>query len=435
MIKAYPSYKSSGIIWIKEIPSHWDCGQLKYKLARNDGGVWGDETPDDSEEGTIVLRSTEITINGQWNFQNPARRNLNVTEIEKSSLKTGDLLITKSSGSEAHIGKTALVTPEIEQLEACYSNFMQRIHPQQDMESHFLFFFMNSALAREQFNYFSTTTTGLANLNSAIIGGLLVPFPSFSEQESIADYLDRKTAQIDTLIAKKWRQIELLQEQRTALINQAVTKGLDPSVPMKDSGFDWLGKIPDHWNLKRIKYIALRRVEQVDNNDDYGLLVSLDSIESKTGRLIGIGTFEGQGNKFAKGDVLFCKLRPYLCKVIIAPQGGIAVSDLLVLTPSEEVESRYLFYRLIESNFISVVDSSTYGAKMPRASWDFISNLKCPLPPVAEQQAIADFLDKQMSQIDIMVEKSYQQIRILQEYRTALISEAVTGKIDVRGGA
>lgn len=219
--------KASKIVWLGGIPAHWDCGQLKRKLLSNDGGVWGDEIYDDSGEGSIVLRSTEITIDGKWNINNPARRKLIDSEIEKSTLKAGDLLITKSSGSESHIGKTALVTLDVEQLDACFSNFMQRIRPHQDMDSRFLYYFMNSRLAREQFNYFSTTTTGLANLNSGIINNLLAPFPPLFEQKTIADFLDWKTTQIDKYKAIAQESLDTIQEYRTALITEAVTGKID----------------------------------------------------------------------------------------------------------------------------------------------------------------------------------------------------------------
>lgn len=194
----------------------------------------------------------------------------------------------------------------------------------------------------------------------------------------------------------------------------------------KESGYDWTGNIPEHWNMVQFKFAAPRKTEQTENVKEFGLQIALENIESKTGRLIQNGSFEGLGYIFRKGDVLFNKLRPYLCKVVIAPESGVAVSDLLVLRPSVFVDKRYLFYRMLESNFISVVNGSTYGAKMPRASWDFIGNLKTPIPPIPEQQAIADFLDRKTAQIDTLIAKKQRQVDLLQEKRTALINQVVT---------
>jgi type I restriction enzyme, S subunit len=191
----------------------------------------------------------------------------------------------------------------------------------------------------------------------------------------------------------------------------------------KESGYDWVGEIPEHWEMVQLKFAAPRKTDQTENVKEFGFQIALENIESKTGKLITNGSFEGLGNIFRKGDVLFNKLRPYLCKVLIAPNDGVAVSELLVLRPREDIDKRFLFYRLLENKFISVVDGSTYGAKMPRANWDFIGNLKIPVPPLPEQQAIADFLDCKTAQIDTLIEKKQRQIDLLQEQRTALINQ------------
>jgi type I restriction enzyme S subunit len=194
----------------------------------------------------------------------------------------------------------------------------------------------------------------------------------------------------------------------------------------KDSEYDWIGNIPEHWKMVQLKFVAPRKTEQTEDVKGFGFQIALENIESKTGKIISSGSFEGLGNIFRKDDVLFNKLRPYLCKVVIAPNDGVAVSELLVLRPREDIDKRFLFYRLLESKFISVVDGSTYGAKMPRANWDYIGNLKIPTPPLPEQQAIADFLDRKTAQIDTLIEKKQRQIDLLHEQRTALINHAVT---------
>ena len=224
MMKRYPTYKDSGVEWIGEIPEHWNAGKLRYGITKNDGGAWGDDFDDN---GVIVLRSTEITLDGNWKIEEPARRLLTETEIEKTKLQKGDLLITKSSGSEKHIGKTAVVTEEVESLSACFSNFMQRIRPHQNQDSRYLHYILNSNLAREQYNYLSQTTTGLANLSAEIIGNIQIPFLPFPEQQSISDYLNQKTNEIDNLIGKYEKAIELLKEYRTTLISEVVTGKMD----------------------------------------------------------------------------------------------------------------------------------------------------------------------------------------------------------------
>ena len=254
-MKRYPEYKESGVEWIGEVPNHWRYSRLKFHLAENSGGIWGQD--DEFGNGTFVLRSTEITIDGSWDLQRLIKRQLGEEESERFLLREDDLVITKSSGSQDHIGKTGLVDKKIESMFVCYSNFVQKLRPQSHINSKFLHYFMNCPLAREQYKYQSETTTGLANLSTKSIDELLISVPPTREQTQIANFLDYKTGQIDELIRAKERRIELLQEQRTALINQAVTKGLDPNVEMKPSGVEWIGEIPKHWEVTQIKQVAL----------------------------------------------------------------------------------------------------------------------------------------------------------------------------------
>lgn len=195
----------------------------------------------------------------------------------------------------------------------------------------------------------------------------------------------------------------------------------------KDSGVEWLKDIPSHWEVKRVKHSVKLRTEQTEQMERYNLHVALENIESWTGRLLTPVTgYTGRGDLFWKGDVLFSKLRPYLAKVVLAKDDGVAIGELLIFKPNDILDSRYLFYRLLSSPFISLVDGSTYGTKMPRASWDFISNIKWTIPPLVEQHAISCFLDRKTKQIDTLVEKKRKQIEFLREQRTAIINEAVT---------
>ncbi|MBA7532720.1 hypothetical protein ES705_24950 [subsurface metagenome] len=216
--------KDSGVEWLGEIPAHWEVKKLKHVLLRNDGGVWGD---DYDENGTIVLRSTEQTIEGEWCIDEPAIRRIDAGEYKKSKLICGDLLITKSSGSELHIGKTTLVTKNIEDMNCCFSNFMQRIRLLSNYSPKYIYYVFNCILGREQLVYYSNTTTGLANLSSTIIGNIHIAIPNYSEQQAITDFLDRETASIDSLIGRINQAIEKLQEYRTTIITAAVTGKID----------------------------------------------------------------------------------------------------------------------------------------------------------------------------------------------------------------
>jgi len=273
----------------------------------------------------------------------------------------------------------------------------------------------------------------IGNVNGQKYANFPFAIPSDRELKVIADFLDKKTALIDSLVEKKKRQIELLKEQRQAVINQAVTKGLNPNVEMKDSGIEWLGKIPKHWRVKRLKYLVSLVNDKSESNDNYDYRIALENIEGFTGRIIGTcETLENGGNIFQKGDVLFNKLRPYLCKVFVAPRDGLATGELLVLRCNNLSINQFVFFRLLSNCFIDVINGSTYGTKMPRANGEFIGNLEIPFPNIDEQATIVEYLKKHFAESDDAISKAEKQIELLQEYRTALISEAVTGKIDVR---
>ncbi|ENV1419323.1 restriction endonuclease subunit S, partial [Campylobacter upsaliensis] len=256
---------------------------------------------------------------------------------------------------------------------------------------------------------------------------MFLPLPPLQEQKEIAEFLDKKCEKIQNYIDKKQKLITLLQEKKQALINQAVTKGLNPNIEFKNSGIDYLGLIPHHWEVKKLKYLATLR-NQKSNDSDFK--VGLENIESQTGKYISTNevVFEDSGIYFYKNDILFGKLRPYLAKVFLADREGVCVSEFLVLTPKKQC-GNFLKFLMLSPLFISVVDGSTYGSKMPRASWEFIGNLKIPLPPLHEQKEIAAFLDSKVAQINSVIEKTKRQITLIKEYKNTLLNEAVCGRV------
>jgi len=217
-------FKPSGVEWIGDIPEHWEACQLKRYLLRNDGGVWGSGF---SEDGVIVFRSTEQTVDGQWRITDPARRILTEAERIGAILEAGDLLVTKSSGSPSHIGKTTLVTDEIAALSPCFSNFMQRLRVKQRVEPEYLWLYMNSRAARTQLQYLSNSTTGLGNLSESIVGRIVAFLPPKPEQLAILSGLKSEMTPIDTAIQKAENEIELMREYRTRLISDVVTGQVD----------------------------------------------------------------------------------------------------------------------------------------------------------------------------------------------------------------
>lgn len=445
--KPYPAYKDSGVEWLGDVPSSWEVKPLKWLLTHNEGGVWGDDP--ESLDNTIVLRSTDQTVNGRWKITDPALRTLSAKDRASALLVTGDLVVTKSSGSSLHIGKTTLVSSEIAELGCCYGNFMQRLRTSQSFIPKLAWYFMNNGLARLQLDMLSNSTTGLANLNSTLIGEIIVPVSSVAEQIQITLFLDHETARIDGLIEEQKRLIELLREKRQAVISHAVTKGLDASVPMKDSGVEWLGQIPARWQAGALRwyatiqggvakgkdykgletismpYLRVANVQNgfVDLNEVKEIQVLESEVERYSLRAGDVLMNEGGDNdKLGRGAVWQGQIEPCLHQnhiFAIRPNQSLKAEWLTIFTQSDQART-YFFLNSKQSTNLASISASN------------VMNMLIPLPPISEQQAIVMYLTKHQEQHDELTDIAITTVQLLQERRSALISAAVTGKIDVR---
>jgi restriction endonuclease S subunit len=436
--KRYERYKDSGVDWIGEIPEHWEKMSLKM-LASNeknsfvDGPFGSDLKNEEYQDDGIPLIQLNNIVDGKHILQNIKYiSEEKAQELCRHVIYPNDIVIAKMAYP---VARAARVNEEYDKYVIVAD--CVRLKPNiTKCDVRFLVYVINCPYVRSQAEIVASGTTRL-RISLGSLKNLQVFLPTLDEQKSIADYLDQKTAEIDGLIADKEKLIELLQEKRQAIITEAVTKGLNPNVRLKDSGIEWIGEIPEHWNLRRIRYLANIRNVKASDSDIDKTYVGLENIESKTGKLLTNGDDEQQfvgetANIFKKGDVLFGKLRPYLAKCIIADFDGRCTSELLVLKTTSYILPKYLHIFMLSPKFIDVVNSSTYGAKMPRASWDFIGNLEIPLPSIKEQEDIVEYLTEFISRIDDLISDINTQIQKLKEYRQSLISEAVTGKIDVR---
>lgn len=419
----YPEYKDSDVEWIGKIPKEWDTVRIKWlsPVKRGasprpiDNPIYFDDDGDFS-----WVRIADVTSSERY-----------LEETTQKLSKLGSSLSVKQYPGDFFVSIAGSVgKPIITKIKCCiHDGFVW--FPYLKLNSEYLYYMFTSG---EPYKGLGKLGTQL-NLNTETVGNISIPLPPDEHEiNEIVIFLDRETSRIDTLIEKKQRFIELLKEKRSALISHAVTKGLDADVPMTNSGIEWIGKIPIGWHITKLKYLVNLRNEKTNNVINYSTKIALENIESFTGKLLNsYSDFEGDGTIIKEGDVLFNKLRPYLCKAVIAPSEGVAVGELLVFRIQETLlESKFLLYRILTHEFISLVDGATYGTKMPRASWEFIKNIEIPVPSLPEQQAIVSYLDRETAQIDILIEKIKQSIEYLKEYRTALISDAITGKIDVR---
>ncbi len=292
-----------------------------------------------------------------------------------------------------------------------------------------------------------TYGTKMPRVSPEQVNGSFIPVPPPPEQSAIASFLDRETARIDALVAKKERLIELLQEKRTALITRAVTKGLDPTVPMKDSGVEWLGEIPAHWMVKRVRQSCSRVTDGAHISPDTSSpdFHFVSTVNLRGGTIDFDGCLRTSASSYAymektgcrprHGDVLFSKDGTVGTTAVVATDREFAVaSSLVILSPDQEdLDVRWLNYWLNGEFIKDQVELLLSGAALRRISVAKVGCLPLLLPPKLDEQcAIAAFLDRETARIDTLIAKVREAIERLKELRTALISAAVTGKIDVR---
>ena len=444
---SYPTYKRSGVDWLGGIPAHWEVRRLKATIQSCQNGVWGVE-PSGNNDIVCVRVADFDRVRFRAKMCRPTLRSVEADVIQTHTLCRGDLLLEMSGGgAKQPVG--AVVLYDNDQPAVC-SNFIAQLRPLNGFESRFLTY-LHSALYSRRINVRSIKqSTGIQNLDKDSYLNEAAGFPPLPEQRAIASFLDRETANIDSLVAKIERLIGLLLEKRTSLISGAVTKGLNKNVPTRCSGVDWLGGIPAHWEVRRLKATiqscqnGVWGVEPSGNNDivcvrvaDFDRVrfrakmcrptlrsVEADAIQTHTlcrGDLL--LEMSGGGAKQPVGAVvLYDNDQPAVCSNFIAQ-----------LRPLNGFESRFLTYlhSALYSRRINVrsIKQSTGIQNLDKDSY---LNEAAGFPPLPEQRAIASFLDRETANIDSLVAKIEEAIDRLKELRTTLIAGAVLGRIDVR---
>lgn len=421
--------KDSGIEWIGEIPDGWMAVKAKYILSANDSGVWGNDPAEDGND-KIVIRSTEQTIDGKWCIENPAVRNLSGVKFEGSRILPNDLLITKSSGSDLHIGKTTLADEYFIENECYFSNFIQRVRCQ-NYGPKLLWYLFNSPIVREQCVYLQNTTSGIGNINADVINNLYLPKAPFYEQHRIATFLDRKCAEIDSIIADTQKTIEEYKALKQSIITEAVTKGVRGERKMKDSGVEWIGKIADGFQLTKLKYLCTildqyRSPIAADQRsqkgeilyDYYGASGVIDKIDGYTidDHVMLIGE---------DGANLRMRNLPLMYEV----NGKAWINNHAhILKPTEKTDFYFLFFAL------ECIDINVYitGSAQPKLSQDNLKQIWVPTPSYSEQREIAAYIREKCTAIDTLIAAKQQLLTELESYKKSVIYEYVTGKKEVQ---
>ncbi|MDV4316400.1 MULTISPECIES: restriction endonuclease subunit S [Acinetobacter] len=435
--QAYAEYKNSGVEWLGKIPSHWLATQVKYGYLVTLGKMLQSTPKSSLDELKLYLKAQNIQPNG-INIDQVESMWFSPDECKKLLLQKSDVLV--SEGGDA--GRSAIWNCE---LEECYiQNAINRVRPKYVNNSKYFLYWMKFLKSTDFINIICNKAT-IAHYTAEKLEGSPIFLPSSDEQKNIANFLDHETAKIDHLIEKQQQLIELLKEKRQAVISHAVTKGLDPNVPMKDSGVAWLGEVPEHWDTTKIKYVAelTPKKSEVSSNDNR-LCTFVPMEKLKLGSLIKdeekpISEVIGGYTYFKNGDLLLAKVTPCFenKNMVVASDLkngiGFGSSEIYVLRTNHKVNTQFLYYRLQEDQFMELGTGAMTGAGgLKRVPSEFLNNFEFALPPLSEQIAITKYLNQYLIKNQYLINKAQSAIQLMQERRTALISAAVTGKIDVR---
>ena len=430
----YPEYKESGLEWIGKIPSHWRMSRFKYESLFPVQYGLNIKSDFYIKHGIRFIRTTDITENGELADEGVYLDSENVEEVHLT--QPNDFLISRSGT----LGRTYLHQSE-EKL--AYAGYLVRFNFGRSGKSRFIFYFTKSQFF-EQWIALNAIHTTIGNVNGQKYANLEIPLPSNSEQTQIANFLDHKTAQIDELIRAKERKIELLGEYRASLINQAVTKGLDPNVEMKPSGIDWVGAIPRHWATKRLKYLGESIIglsykpENMTDEEQGTLVLRASNIQDGKPSFVDNVYVDVKIDKkliVKKGDILVCSRsgsRDLIGKNMTITEELEGVTFGVFMTVFRTKSFRFISH-FLNSQVFKSYSGLFITSTINQLTIDTLNNFKICLPPENEQIQIADFLDHKTKQIDELRSNEEGTIKLLKEYRQSLISQAVTGKIDVRG--
>ena len=429
-MERYDSYEDSGIEWIGDIPSHWEVTKYKYHFRIKGGFPFNSELITNDPTEFPIIRIGNVT-SGEIDVYYSGELFEKIPVVDKGDYVislTGDFRIRRWEG------KTALLN------QRC-----GLILPLGGLNRKYLFYFLPLTFSViEKTKYFTT----LKNLSNSEVKDIEMCCPPPHEQEQIVAFLDRKTTLLDSLIEKTVRKIELLKEKRTSLINEVVTKGLNPDVEMKDSGVEWIGEIPTHWDKNRLDFLfrlygrlgwkSLKADEYVD--DGY-VFLSTPNLKGKCIDYENVNFItkqrydESPEIMLENGDVLLVKDGSTLGIVNIVenlPRPSTVNSSIGVLKrKSDEIIPRFMFY-FLKSNFSQkIIDRIKGGMGVPHLFQSDIKKFLILVPTLKEQKEIINHLDEQTSTIDSSITREEKRIELLKEYRQSLISEVVTGKVKV----
>jgi type I restriction enzyme S subunit len=422
--------------------------RLRSTIANCQNGVWGDE-PDGIHDVVCIRVADFDRVTFRVNNTSPTLRSIEPKIFATRQLIAGDLLLEKSGGGDNQ--PVGAVTLYDHALEAVCSNFVARITVAAPHDAQYLTY-LHAALYAQRINTrHIKQSTGIQNLDSSSYFREIVALPPASEQRVIASYLDRETSRIDALVAMEQRLIELLKERRTGLITWAVTKGVDANAPMKHSGLGWLGEIPAHWKIRRLKTMAVVQQSTVDKKSVEGeeavQLCNYTDVYyheriTKDLEFMRATATPQQVRRFSlrAGDVIITKDSESWTDIAVAAVVTDNLPNVLCgyhlahIRPDDSCDGAFLARAFSAIGPRDQFQIAANGITRFGLSGDAITTGLFAVPPLPEQRTIVAFLNRETERIDALIDKAREAIERLKELRTALISAAVTGRIDVRGG-
>jgi type I restriction enzyme S subunit len=427
----YPAYKDSSVEWLGEVPEHWEVGQSRRRFAlRNERALDGEEQLTASQKHGIIRQADFVESEGR-----------RVVEVIKGAdilkhVEAGDFVISMRSfqgGIE--------YSPYCGSISSAYV----MLKPIKDVHPGFFRWLLKSDRYIQALQSTSNLVRDGQALRFSNFAQVDIPVVPLSEQASIATFLDRETAKIDALIAEQQRLIELLQEKRQAVISHAVTKGLNPDAPMKDSGVDWLGEVPEHWEVRKLSQLCdgigsgtTPKSDVPEFYEEEGLpwIVTGDLkdclLETCSNHITVKAMAEHSALKlYDIGSVVVAMYGATIGKAAILGMRATVNQACCVLPPGDQVLGGFLLLFVLAAR-VHLISLATGGGQ-PNINQEVVRSLRIPLPPVADQQEIIQRVGASLETLDSVASFAALQVEILQERRSALISAAVTGQIDVRG--
>lgn len=440
----YPEYKGSGVEWLGEVPAHWDLVPLKQVISRIESGTSVNAIDTPASDGELGVLKTSCVYHGRFD----ADENKAVIPDEYDRVAcpvTAGTLVVSRMNTPDLVGAAGVVRASYENL--FLPDRLWQVHFN-GADANFVHHWTHTPIYRAQVEMACAgASSSMQNLGQDQFRCFVIPRPSVDEQTAIATFLDRETAKIDALVAEQEKLIALLQEKRQAVISHAVTKGLDPSVPMKDSGVEWLGEVPAHWDMKRVKDCGCEIVDcknRTPEPHDEGNYFVVRTSCVKDGQFNpepGYWTDEANFIEWTAkgrpqaGDVLFTREAP-TGEACLAPEGldfCLGQRMMYIRPPKQVLLGEFLLYSIYGGLARERISEKSKGSTVGHLRVGEVGELPLLLPPLYEQVALIAFVGEELSKLQALAAASESAIALMKERRTALISAAVTGQIDVRG--